>query len=206
MLESLLEFDQKVTLEINSLSTPAMDQFWQFMSDKIVWIPFYVLTVFMLYKRLGWRRALIVVLSCALAFALCDMISDSIKDAVRRLRPAWNREMISDGLNLLEGRGGKYGFISSHAADTFGFAIVSWLGFRNDGHLHAGYGTIILLWATMVSASRIFVGKHYLGDVTGGAILGIAIGFLCAWLARKAIRKFVKAPVQPSPSGSHATP
>ena len=41
----------------------------------------------------------------------------------------------------------------------------------------------------MVSISRIFVGKHYLGDVIVGIITGILFGLFTAWLARYCIRK-----------------
>jgi len=177
MLEKLQELDGSITLAINQLDfISGGGQFWQFMSDKNVWIPLYAIIVFFLFRRLGWRKAVLVVVGVGLTFAFCDIVSGLIKDAVGRLRPAYNEELISDGLNLLEGRGGKYGFLSSHATDTFGFAVASFLGFREDGRRHILYGIQIFLWATLVSASRMFVGKHFLGDILAGAVLGLLIG------------------------------
>ena len=97
------------------------------------------------------------------------------------------------GLYMLETGGGLYGFFSGHAANSFGFAVCSTMGFRNDKRLkYRGYAAWIFFWAFMVSISRIFVGKHYFGDVLVGAIFGTLFGLLCAWLARFAIRELVK--------------
>lgn len=40
------------------------------------------------------------------------------------------------------------------------------------------YGYWMFFWAFMVAVSRIFVGKHYLGDV----IVGILVGSLAGWI------------------------
>jgi undecaprenyl-diphosphatase len=39
------------------------------------------------------------------------------------------------------------------------------------------YTFFIILWASAVSYSRIYLGVHYPGDVAGGAILGAFIGW-----------------------------
>lgn len=179
MLDRLQQLDEEATLAINQLNiAPGAEQFWQFMSDKYVWVPLYAIILLVLFRRLGWRKALLVIVSIGITFAFCDMVSSAIKDTVQRLRPAYSEEMISGGLNLLEGRGGKYGFLSSHAADTFGFAMTTFLGLRADGKKHSIYGIQIFLWAILISLSRIFVGKHYLGDILAGALLGILISLM----------------------------
>ena len=100
--------------------------------------------------------------------------------------------MISGGLHMLEGKGGLYGFFSGHSSNSFGFAVSTYLGFRNDKRLkYRGYAAWIFFWAFMVSASRIFVGKHYLGDVLVGIAAGSLIGLACAFAARAVIRKFI---------------
>ena len=50
----------------------------------------------------------------------------------------------------------------------------------------------MLLWATLVALSRIFVGKHYLGDILAGAMIGAAAGLLFATVARLIIRRYIK--------------
>ena len=70
-----------------------------------------------------------------------------------------------------------FGFFSSHSANTFGFAIASLIGFRNDSkHTYAAYGWCVMLWAVLVSFSRIMLAAHYVGDIVAGAIFGLAVG------------------------------
>ena len=78
----LHQFDQQVTLAINSWSTPVTDPLWQLFSNIPVWIPMYVLIVALLVWRLGWKKGLIIVLAAAAAFGFCDQFSNLIKDLV----------------------------------------------------------------------------------------------------------------------------
>ena len=89
-------------------------------------------------------------------------------------------------------RGGFYGFFSAHAANAFSLAVCLVIGFRNDStHTYNWFCRCALVWASLVSISRIFVGKHYLGDVLVGAIIGIAIGYLAGAAARYCISRTV---------------
>ena len=135
---------------------------------------------------------MIVLASAAIAFALCDQFSNIVKHAVSRLRPNYSFRMLDGGLNVLEKRGGFYGFFSAHAANAFSLAVCLVIGFRNDStHTYNWFCRCALVWASLVSISRIFVGKHYLGDVLVGAIIGIAIGCLAGAAARYCISRTV---------------
>ena len=102
LIGSLHRADQAATLFLNSLSTPVTEQFWVLMSDKTVWIPAYVLCAYFLFRRLGWKKALVVLCSAGIAFGLCDQLSTVIKHSVDRLRPSYSAKMLLGGLNLLE--------------------------------------------------------------------------------------------------------
>lgn len=214
VIGTLNAFDQDLTLVINSWSSPWTDGFWMMMSDKTFWIPTYIICAFFLFKRLGWKKALIVLASCGVAFALCDQFSNIVKHAVVRLRPSYSSRMLRDGLNILEKRGGFYGFFSAHAANAFATVMCLIIGFRNDkSHTYKAFRFWAIVWAALVSVSRIFVGKHYLGDVLVGTVIGITIGSLVAMAARQIIIKYLdKKPTDPrvperiSPSGSPSTP
>lgn len=182
--------DKDVTLAINSLNSPVTDAIWQFFSARVIWFILYAVIIVFLFIRLGWKRAGIVVLSGVLCVVLCDQFANIIKDSVQRLRPMHDADMLARGLHVLEKPGHIYGFFSAHAANTAGFAICSWMGFCNDKtRSYRGYGTCISIWAFLVGLSRIFVGKHYLGDVLVGFVVGAAIGYLCGLLARNIIKR-----------------
>lgn len=186
MLEGLHSIDQEITLAINSVHCTLSDQLWVFMSDKKVWVPFYMLTLALLVWRLGWKKTLITTISIVIAIVACDQLGNVVKDSVCRLRPCYDTYMLDNGLHILEGRGHHFGFYSAHAADSFGFvacALLCLYGLdkKNNHHPYAATG---LTWAFMVSISRVFVGKHFFGDILVGAMVGCLIGYA---LSRAAI-------------------
>ena len=113
-----------------------------------------------------------MVLAVALTVALSDQIASSlIKPLVCRLRPSHAEHFVAYVLN--GHRGGMYGFVSSHAANSFGVAVLLILLSRN--RLVAAS---MLLWAAVVSYSRIYLGVHYPGDIICGALVGVAMAFV----------------------------
>ena len=189
--------DQQLTLAINSWDSAITDRIWQFFSDIPVWIPMYVIIIVLLFMRLGWKKGLIATLAALITFGFCDQFSNIVKEATCRLRPLRDEYMISHGLHILE-KGGKYGFFSAHAANSLGLAFCTYIGLKSYASDSKGqkspwwvkaYGGWIFFWAAMVGISRIFVGKHYLGDVLVGfmvgAVAGIAFGYLALLLSRR---------------------
>ena len=151
----------------------------------------YALIIAFVIWRLGWKRGLLVVAAALLTFGFCDQFSNFVKDAVARLRPLHDEYMINHGLHILE-KGGKYGFFSAHSANAFGLATSTLIGLRLDKRLkYRGYAAWMYTWATLVAISRVFVGKHYIGDIIVGAIVGILAGLAFATLAKWVIRCYI---------------
>ena len=187
--QNVHHLDQEVTLAINSWYSNFTDPIWEFFSDKLVWIPMYAAIVALLFWRLGWKKGLVAIAGVLLTFGFCDQFSNVIKYAVCRIRPVNDGFMIAQGLHILE-TGGGYSFFSAHAANSFGLAASTYLGIRLDKRLKwKGYAAWMFFWASMVAISRIFVGKHYLGDVIVGSIVGliagVAFGYLAKWVCNK---------------------
>ncbi len=177
--------DQLLSLKINSWDSSLTDPIWQFFSNIPVWIPMYVLIVGCLIWRLGWKKGLVFVLAATATFGFCDQFSNFIKDLVGRPRPLNDPFMVEHGLNILDGTTKSFSFFSAHAANSFGLATCTYIGFRQDTRLrYRGYAWWMFFWASMVSISRVFVGKHYLGDVIVGIIVGAAAGYLFATIAK----------------------
>ena len=198
--QTIHHLDQQLTLTINSWNSSISDPVWVLFSNIPVWIPMYVLIVALLFWRLGWKRGLIFTLAAAATFGFCDQFSNLIKDLVGRVRPAFDEYMLANGLHILEKGGRSFSFFSAHAANAFGLATCSVIGLSQDhrwfqsdkkasGYARA-YITWMFFWASMVSISRIFVGRHFLGDVLVGGIVGTMAGLSFALIAKAIIKKF----------------
>lgn len=198
--QEIHQFDQQLTLTINSWNSSFSDPIWAFFSDKYVWIPMYAGIIALLIWKLGWKKSIPVILAAVLTIVFCDQFSNLIKNAVQRIRPLEDAYMVSQGLNILEWGGG-YSFFSAHAANTFGLAGCTYLGLSaclydnptsSDRKWVKGYGIWMYVWAALVAISRIFVGRHYLGDVLAGTVVGIVAGLLFGYIALWIIRKYFK--------------
>ena len=190
-MEGIAEIiDRELTLSINSLHTPATDVFWQFMSGRPATFAIFAVVIFFLIWRLGWKKGLIVIASCLLCVAACDQFANLIKATAHRLRPVNDPQMLIAGLHVLEEPGNLYGFFSAHAANVLGVAVCSIIGFSNDkSRSHRGYGIFIVCWAVLVGISRIFVGKHFLGDVLVGFAVGILFGTVLGLLSNLIVKR-----------------
>ena len=182
--QNVHHLDQQLTLAINSWNSAVTDPIWAFLSMKLVWVPLYVAILALIIWKLGWKKGGILVLGTVLTIVFCDQFANLIKFSVARIRPLHDDFMVSNGLNILE-LGGGYSFFSAHAANSFGLAACTWFGLKNclkdspdpvNAKIVKWYGWFMFTWASLVAISRIFVGKHYLGDVIVGTIAGLAIG------------------------------
>ena len=181
------QLDQTITLWLNGLHCPFTDGMWLLFSNRTVWIPLYLLGAGLMIWRCGWKKGLAMVLLTALAILCVDQFANIIKNWVARTRPCNDAFMNAMGHRLLEGSSRSYSFFSAHAANAIAFAICSAHALHpgtkrakaKNGRdtLSTVYAVIISIWAAMVGLSRVFVGKHYLGDVLVGFIAGGIIAF-----------------------------
>ena len=164
-------FDQQLFLFLNSLNSPFCDQVMHTISGIFIWVPLYLAILIFLGTKYK-RKFLIILIFIILAATLTDQISVVFKNLVHRLRPC-QEPAVKTLVHLVNGEcGGLYSFVSSHAANTFDAALLSLLFIKRRW-----YTISILLWASVISYSRIYLGVHYPGDVICGAILGAFIGW-----------------------------
>jgi undecaprenyl-diphosphatase len=170
MLERL---DQQLFLFLNSLNSPFWDKVMHAVSSIVIWIPLYLAILIYLGFRYK-RKFIIILLFIILAVTLSDQISVQLfKNLFQRLRPC-HEPALNGLIHLVNNEcGGLYGFVSSHAANSFNVALVSLLFIRKRW-----FTVFILFWASVVGYSRIYLGVHYPGDVLCGAILGSLIGWV----------------------------
>lgn len=199
--EHLESIDMQWTLAINSVHAPWADSFWMFMSAKAVWIPLYVAVAALMIYRLGWKRGLLFILATALCIGCIDQMSNLFKHGFERLRPCNDQRMLDAGLWVLSpARMKSYSFFSAHAANSIGFAVcASWaLNFKVSESkkpvLYKATGIILIVWALLVGVSRIFVGRHFVGDVLVGFLMGALIASLISLLCCRILRRHVQTP------------
>ncbi len=167
MIERL---DQQLFILINSHNSHFWDVIMNFMSMKLVWAPLYIAILW--YLAVFYKRKFpVILLFIVIAIALSDQLSVLIKNSVDRLRPC-HEPSLQGLVHLVNGYcGGEYGFVSSHASNSFNVAVLSSLLVKKRW-----FSVFIVLWAGIVSYSRIYLGVHYPGDVLFGALLGIITG------------------------------
>ncbi|MBP9998183.1 MAG: phosphatase PAP2 family protein [Bacteroidales bacterium] len=192
ILKYLHHLDKEITLAINSLHCTPSDYVWQLFSNKYIWFVFYFIVLIFLFRNLGWKKGLLAVVAIALTITACDQFANFTKAYFERLRPCWDEEMVRRGLHILEGKGNLYGFYSAHAANAMGFAVSSYRMFKQDTNKlreYTLYAKIVFPWAFLVGISRVFVGKHFFGDVMVGFAVGALFAYIITAIACKLIRK-----------------
>ena len=173
-METLEKLDQELFLYLNNQQSPFWDAVMVFASDKYVWIPFYLLLIGYLVYRYR-RQSIPMLLLAVVAIGLADFVASGLfKPYFARLRPCHDPD-ISEMVNLVKGCGGRFGFMSSHAATSFAFAVFFNL-ILSDRYLI--FKVVLITWAVVVSYSRIYLGVHYPGDIFGGALLGSTLALL----------------------------
>lgn len=181
----LQSWDEQLFIFLNGFHTPMMDLFMAWVSTRNTWIPLYLVIIFSIFLFYPKKEAVFIVLYLIASAGLADLVTSGfMKPFFARLRPCFNPEL--DGLVHIVGScGGKFGFASSHAANTFAlFGGLFFLKRHNEIILYS-----MLLWAILVSYSRIYIGVHYFGDVFIGAIIGFCISFTLYFLLTKTINK-----------------
>ena len=183
-LQGLIETDRLATLSINGSESLFWDGVADLYTSFIVWIPLALFAILLLIRNITPKRLLFVLLMVAVTVLLCDQLSSSVcKPLFHRLRPTRDPYI----LNLVDTvngyRGGLYGFISGHAANSFGLAaLFMWLVRDRWFSLSVG------IWAIINSMIRSYLGVHFAGDILAGAIVGSIIGSFIYWIYYLTIR------------------
>lgn len=191
IMEFLQQVDTKLFLFLNGLHTPFFDTFFDTISQPLVSLPVYLFVIYFLFKQFKPKQAALYLLFIVVFVGLSDFISvHCFKDVFLRYRPSHNLDLTSLVHIVKNYRGGTYGFVSSHAANTFAFALFSALLFQKKSLFY-----ILLMWAFVVSYSRIYLGVHYPADICCGALLGCSISYIGYRVVKRfnlASQKFVE--------------
>ena len=186
MLETLKNLDLSVFLALNGCHSPYWDTFMYLFTGKWVWVPLYASILFVLFRNLNWRMVLFTAVGFALVITLAHQLCSSVlRPVFERPRPS-QEPALADIVHLVNGkRGGRFGFPSCHAANTFALAAFVMLLFRSRA-----ITWFFMLWAVVTCYTRVYIGVHYPGDLLFGTLVGLAAGALVYSLYRLALRVY----------------
>lgn len=174
-MEALSTFDSDLFLFLNGLHADWMDKVMTLVTDMWAWLPLYLLLIYWAVRHYG-KRCWWVFLAVGLVVLCSDQLASHVcKPLFHRLRPCYNVDF-QDLIHLPKGlAGGKYGFVSSHAANAFAVATFLTPALKKYRPWPA---IVLFLWAFISSYSRIYIGYHYPGDILCGAGLGVLVGLV----------------------------
>lgn len=171
--------DRALFFVLNQWHHFTIDLFFILVTSAFFWIPLYVLLIWLIKKELGWNGVICFILTIIIA----DQCSATwLKPFFARYRPCCILPTIE--IHLVGTYKGLYGFPSSHASNTYAFAMLFWRIFKEKYK----FSYLFFIWATIVSYGRIYGGVHYPLDVFAGALLGCCIGQLMHVVYRKACK------------------
>jgi len=187
MWEELIQYDKELFLLLNNLGNSNWDAFWMFVTNKFTAIPLYLVLLFFTYQKFGLKKTVLVLISVALMILATDQLANFFKYGVRRLRPCYDADL--EGLFRLvkNSCGGKFGYFSAHAANSFAIAFFFTLLLRPKIRY---IGSFLIAWAFLVAYSRVYIGVHFPLDILTGGLVGLVFSWLFSKLTLFASNKF----------------
>lgn len=173
-IENLLPLERNLFFLLNGSDSQLFDDWMWTVSGRFVWIPLFLVILFLFFFQTPRKQALLVTLFFVLVFVLSDQLSSGIcKPFFERFRPSHHPDF-KELVDIVNGyRGGRYGFISGHATNSFGLAVFLSLLFRNRA-----VTLTTLSWAALNSYTRVYLGVHFVSDILAGMLAGTLLAFL----------------------------
>lgn len=198
--------DEAIFLALNFDGGSAIDQAMFIISGRLTWLPLYLLIIYLIWRRYGWRTTIYAVLMMAAAVGLADQICNLFKNGLQMLRPNHDADVmplmhfpLRDGVPYINK--GLYGTVSAHASTTTAVAYLAH-SFIHERLWHTAgavaaatvavsfvqrrwFTIVAFVWVAMICYSRIYLGAHFPSQVLAGIALGVLIGAAGVFVARR---------------------
>lgn len=174
------DFDIDLFLLLNGDLGNTVDQVMYIVSHEYTWIPLYVAVLAWVIWKRGWKTGLAMLLMCVVAVGLADQTATQMKHLFHKLRPT-HYPPLEGMVHTVNGYvGGLYCIVSSHAANSLAFVILTSYFVRNRWYIAA-----MSVWFVVVAYSRIYLGVHYPMDILLGVVDGTLYSLLVIWIYKK---------------------
>lgn len=171
-METLLELDRDLLIFLNNFGSETFDPFWLFITKQINWIPIFAIFAYLVFKHLGWKHAILILVMLSVLIALTDQTTNLFKNGFQRLRPGSDPAL--DGLIRAVQTRKSFSFLSGHASNSMAAAFFLFTVLRP----YVKYMGFIFIWPLVFAYSRIYLGLHYPIDILCGYLWGILMATL----------------------------
>lgn len=172
MIGELIHIDKILTLALNGSISLFLDGVATSATATLTWIPLAVVFLYIVIKNNDMSGIFMIVAAVGLCIFIADQTASTIfKPMICRYRPANDPQLMYLVDIVNDYRGGRYGFFSSHAANTFAVATFCSLLVRYR-NLSIG----LFSWAVLNCWTRVYLGVHYVGDLIVGTFFGLIVG------------------------------
>ncbi|MAC92205.1 MAG: phosphatase PAP2 family protein [Flavobacteriaceae bacterium] len=172
-METLLAWDKTLFLWLNGLGTETFDGFWMLMTHRVSNVLLYLVIWVFYGAKYSWKVAAYLLLFTGLLILCTDQLTNLFKVHVGRLRPCYDEELKTILRLVKPTCGGRYGFFSGHASNSFALAVFFGLILEPSCRL---LFPVLLFIAFLISYSRVYIGVHFPLDIFVGSIAGSLIG------------------------------
>ena len=175
MLEQIDSLDRTATLWVNGSQNLLWDHAILVATSTWIWVPLGLVLLWLLWRDVPRRQFWLAVGLLVLGIYVADNLSASVfKPIFKRWRLTQDPVYMYAVDVVRNYRGGRYGFFSAHAANTFTVATFLALLIR-----HRGLSLLMMSWALLNCYTRLYLGVHYVGDILVGTICGLLVGWGC---------------------------
>jgi undecaprenyl-diphosphatase len=172
MLEKIISLDKRLLVFLNGLGSETFDPLWLFLTKQINWIPFFLVLLYLVHKKLGVQQTLVIIVFVAVLLTLNNTITELFKAHFQRLRPC-NDPEIKDIIRNIK-PSNSFSFFSGHSSNTMAVFVFLFAIFKRH-YKHFGW---FVFWPLIFSYSRIYLGLHFPTDILCGYTCGLIMGFL----------------------------
>lgn len=200
--ESIIHLDKELLLAVNGSCSLFVDGLAMALTKASTWIPLYISLFYLVLKNNESMKRILVIIACAAAcVVLAGTVDDTIvKPMVARWRPTHDFE-IGTMVDVVDGyRGGRFGFFSAHAANTFSIAVFFSLLVRNTTMT-----VMMVCWSLANCWTRMYLGVHFPLDIVCGLLWGGTVGCFVYYMYNVVCRKLAEQTAEVRLEGNYTS-